>query len=214
MNIFINFLNLQFLGSLPNSNRKIEPELMRRLMFNGQIDSIISSGVEMKGLEFLDNRPSIGSLSVTDQFSSDEIYRFWMNSQNIKESRIFGSENFPGKFLKPSSDNIIISNEMMDLIVEYYIATYENLEFRKPFSDDSENAILIRFKMNQFGRCRIGSEIFGSTMSLRHEKSSYILAKFITNDNVIDCYPGQVQYYFTHMVNLPNRPTDHFLAYV
>ena len=137
-----------------------------------------------------------------------------MNSQNFKESRIFGSENFPGKFLKPSSDNIIISNEMLDLIVKYYLATYENLEFRKPFSDDSENAIIIRFKMIQFGRCRIGSEIFSSTMSLRYEKSSYILAKFITNDDVIDCYPGQVQYYFTHTVDLPYGPTEHFLAYV
>src|SRR5205807_7819096 len=37
------------LGSLPNSNRKIEPELMRRLIFDSQVESIISSSrVEMK----------------------------------------------------------------------------------------------------------------------------------------------------------------------
>jgi hypothetical protein len=55
-------------------------------------------------------------------------------------------------------------------------------------------------------------------MSLRHVKSSYILAKFITNDGSVDCYPGQVQYYFTHTVNLSNGKSDvpakHFLAYV
>ena len=45
-------------------------------------------------------------------------------------------------------------------------------------------------------------------------KSSYILAKFITNDDVIECYPGQVQNYFTYTVNLPYRPTEHFLAYI
>ncbi|CAI2193174.1 18451_t:CDS:1, partial [Funneliformis geosporum] len=69
-------------------------------------------------------------------------------------------------------------------------------------------------KMNQFERCRIGSKIFSSTISLRHEKRSYILAKFIMNDDVINCYPGQVQYYFTHTVDLQYRLTEHFLAYV
>jgi hypothetical protein len=68
--------------------------------------------------------------------------------------------------------------------------------------------------MNQFRRCQISSKIFSSTMSLRHEKSSYISVKFITNDDVIDCYSGQVQYYFTHTVNLPYELTEHFLAYV
>jgi hypothetical protein len=184
-------------------------------MFDSQIDSIISSGsIEVKGLELLDNHPSIGSLSDTDQFSTDEIHRFWMNSRNIRESNVSGSETFPGEFLKPSSNNIILSSEMLDLMVEYYMATYSMLEFRKPFDEDSENAITIRVKINQFGRCRIGSEIFGSSMSLRHVKSSYILAKFITNDGTVDCYPGQVQYYFTHIVDLPSRSAEHFLAYI
>ncbi|GET54716.1 hypothetical protein GLOIN_2v1775288 [Rhizophagus irregularis DAOM 181602=DAOM 197198] len=62
------------LGSLPNSNRKIESELMRRLMFDKQIKNIISSGIEVKGLELLNSQRTIGSLSVTDEFSSDEIH--------------------------------------------------------------------------------------------------------------------------------------------
>ena len=128
-------------------------------MFDSQIDSIISSGVETKGLDLLDNRPFVGSLSITDQFSSDEIYRFWMNSQNIKESWISGSEKFLGEFLKPSSDNILLSSEMLDLMVEYYIVTYDNLEFRKPFSEGSKDAIIIQVKMNQwrFKRCYYNS---------------------------------------------------------
>ena len=137
-----------------------------------------------------------------------------MNLQNIKESRISGNEKFLGEFLKPSSDNVLLSSEMLDLMVEYYMATYDNLEFRKPFGEGSEDAIIIQVKMNRFGRCQIGSEVFGSTLSLRHVKSSYILAKFITNDGTVDCYPGQVQYYFDHVVDLPDGPYEHFLAYV
>src|SRR6266540_2400238 len=82
-------------------------------------------------------------------------------------------------------------------MVEYYEAAYENQDFRKPFGEGSESAVIIRVKINQFGRCRIGSEVFGSLMSLRHVKSSYILTKFITSDGNVDCYPGQVQYYFS-----------------
>jgi hypothetical protein len=188
---------------------------MRRLTIDNQIESI-SPGAEIMGHELLDNRRYIGSLSANDEFSSDEIRRFWMNSRNIQESRIFGSEEFPGEFLNPSSENVLIStisDKMMDLIVDYYMATYSNFEFRKPFGAGSRDAIIIRVKMNQFGRCRIGSEVFGSTMSLRHVKSSYILAKFITEDENVEIYPGQVQYYFTHTVDLPNA-TEHFLAYV
>jgi hypothetical protein len=68
--------------------------------------------------------------------------------------------------------------------------------------------------MNQFGRCRIGSETFGSNMSARHIKSSYILANFITQDDSVDCYPGKVQFFFSHKVVLPDGEFEHNLAFI
>ena len=170
-------------------------------MFDSQIDSIINSGVEMKELDLLDNRPSVRSFSTTDQFSSNEIYQFWMNLQNIQESQISNSEKFSDEFLKPSSNNILLSREMLDLIVEYYMTAYDNFKFRKPFGKGSEDIIIIRVKMNQFERCQIGFKIFESTLFLRHMKNSYILAKFITSDKIVDYYSRQVQYYFIHTVD-------------
>ena len=79
---------------------------------------------------------------------------------------------------------------MIDLVVEYYNVTYPDHNFRRPFGDGPENSIIIRVKMSQFGRCRIGSEIFGSKMSSRHVKNSFIIAKFIMDDDIIECYPG------------------------
>src|SRR5271170_7317621 len=187
---------------------------MRRLMFDNQIRSIINSGIEVKGLELLDNQHSIGSLSATDEFSSDEIHRFWMNSQNIQESSVTGCETFPGEMLKPSSE-IVSSGELLDRIVEYYIVTYVIYNFWKPFGEGPEDSIIINVKICKFGRCRIGSEKFGSMMSSRHVKSSFILAKFIMNNGDVECYPGQVQYYFTNKLHLPDKgPIEHFLAYV
>ena len=192
------------LGSFPNSRRKIEPEIMRHLMFDNQISNIINSGVESKGLDLISNRPSVGSLSEADQFSADEMRRFWLTSRNIHESTTTGKEAFPGEMLRPVFNDIVMSSDMLDLIVEYYMASYETMEFRKPFGEGAEDSIIIQVKMNQFGRCRIGSEIFGSSISSRHVKSSFILAKFMTESGDIDCYPGQVQYFFTHAVNLPD----------
>ncbi len=95
-------------------------------MFNNQIRKI---RVETKSLELLNNRLSAGSLLETDQFSSDEMHRFWLNFRNIQELLINGSEEFPGKVLRPSSENITLLALMLDLIIEYYMAIYVLLEF-------------------------------------------------------------------------------------
>jgi hypothetical protein len=184
-------------------------------MNDKQINNIVSSGiVDTKGLDILDTRPSVGSISEPDEFTSVEMERYLLYSQNIKESPIAGCEAFPGEMLGPSSEKVIMSSEMLDIMVDYYNATYPENNFRKPFGEGPEDSIIIRVRMNQFGRCRIGSEIFGSKMSSRHVKSSFVTAKFITIDDDVDVYPGQVQYYFTHTIDLPNGPAEHFLAYV
>ena len=74
-----------------------------------QVNNLINSGVNTKGLDLL-NRIAVGSLLETDQFSSDEMYRFQLHSINIQESVITGSENFPDEMLKPSSENILLSS--------------------------------------------------------------------------------------------------------
>jgi hypothetical protein len=187
---------------------------MRRMMTDSHINSIINSSEIIKGLELLNKRPSVGSLSEADEFSSDEIERFWLNSRNIQQSSITGSEPFPGEMMGPNSENVVMSDSMLNLLVEYYMATYETLNFRRPFGEGHENSIVIPVKMNQFGRCRIGSETFGSNMSARHIKSSYILAKFVAKDGSVDCYPGKIQYFFTHKVALPDGQFEHNLAFI
>jgi hypothetical protein len=130
------------LGSLPNSNRKIEPELMRRLMNDNRIVSLTAAS-EVEGLELLPNRSEIESLSDANQFSSDEMRRFLFNTYNIQESVITGSERFPGELLTPQWQKLIIPADLLDLLVEYYTATYENLSFRKPFADNLDDSIIV-----------------------------------------------------------------------
>src|SRR5205823_6172556 len=157
---------------------------MCRLMNNNRIREI-SSSVDIRDLKLLDSRTTVGSLSENDEYSYDEMERFWSNLRNIRQSIATGSEPFPGGMLNPKSE-IVLSKKMLDLMVEYYLALYENFDFQVPFDDGLDDSIVIsRVTINKFGRCRIGSEVFGSTMSSRHVD---ILVIFITRDAKFDCY--------------------------
>ena len=61
---------------------------------------------------------------------------------------------------------------------------------------------------------RIGAEVFGSTHSLRYIKSANVLSQFVIDDNKTDIYPRQVQFFFKHMIQLPEGPATHSLAFV
>src|ERR1044071_1547540 len=95
-----------------------------------------------------------------------------MNSRNIIDSPITGSEEFLGQFLKPQSENVRLEDPIHDLLVEYYTNTYVNSIFRKPFTQEVSDSAIVINKTNQYGRCQIGAEIFGSA-------TSFVLAKFI-----------------------------------
>ncbi|GBB91155.1 hypothetical protein RclHR1_01830014 [Rhizophagus clarus] len=70
-------------------------------------------------------------------------------------------------------------------------------------------------QINQYARLQIGAKIFGSMISVHHEKNLTILAKWKAfNDESTDIYPGEVQYYFEYTLKLPEGLKIHFLAYV
>ena len=183
-----------------------------------QINNIISSENNTKGLEFLEKRPSVGSLSETDQYDHDEMERFLMYSKDIQESAITGNEKYLGEMLRPYAENVSLSaDDILDLMIKYYNDAYEglNLRFQKLFSEDSPDSIIVPSKMTKYCYCRIGSEIFSSTFSPRHQKSSYILLKFETQDGNIDTYFRQIQFFFVHNVAIDGITfVGHYLIYI
>ncbi|PKC56657.1 hypothetical protein RhiirA1_542004 [Rhizophagus irregularis] len=143
----------KILSSLPTSNRQIEPEIMRQIINDNLIGDIISSDIQTKGLELLEDRPTTGSISAADQFSSDELEQFWLNAKNIQESTITGCEPFPEEMLKPSSE-AIMTESMLELMVTFYNASYiETYKFNKSADEIIQDSIIIQVKINQFGRC-------------------------------------------------------------
>ncbi|CAB5099146.1 unnamed protein product [Rhizophagus irregularis] len=52
-------------------------------------------------------------------------------------------------------------------------------------------------------------------ISGHHEKNANIFAKWkAANDDSVDTYPGEVQYYFEHALRFPEGTKTHLLAYV
>jgi len=152
-----------------------------------------------------------------ESFESEELQAFLNISEELDSGGATGAENYPGELLPPMKTNVILSEKHLDLLIEYYNRAYE-YHFSRPQLESSmsnENYVAVTGKVTQYGRLRIGAEYFGSILSKRHIRSSYILAHFINQrDNDIDTYPGQVQFYFKHTVHLSNASVNHYLAFI
>jgi hypothetical protein len=194
-------------------------------MQNWRLDDLISAQSEntklMEALCLVQSRSTTGSLAAYDGFDFSELYRFMqIFHQNIDDT-ITGSEEFPGEMLTPKKNRVSLPDDIYELLVKYYNDTYDwdfvtiaELASSDLLSSNSQQSIAVQPNVNQFGRIRIATEIFGSTFAPRYRRSSNILAKFIQDDETIDMFPGQVQFYFEHTIQLPTGTKTHRLAFV
>ncbi|CAB4435288.1 unnamed protein product [Rhizophagus irregularis] len=204
------------LGSYKNSKRNIEPELLKIMVESSFLNYYLTncdSNILNTTLDIIKSRKSAGSLAALDDFTSDE-YQNFLRLSLIENESAYGTERFPGLLMKPRQETCL-PNRVLDLLVEFYNSLYEE-HFVSIYSiTGPNNDIVVISKIIQYGRIRIGADIFGSIQAARHEKSSYILARFEQEDGTIDTYPGQVQFYFEHTIYLKNSSSlTHSLALV
>jgi hypothetical protein len=163
-------------------------------------------------LDIIKPKKSVGSLSAHDDFENEDYINF-IRLSCINDESAIGTEPFPGELMNPCYETILPKN-ILDLLVEFYKNLYYDDDFISISSlIGPSNNIVINSKIKQYGRLRIGADIYGSVQAARHEKSAYILARFIQHDGTIDTYPGQVQFYFEHTVFKP-QALVHSLALI
>ena len=199
-------------------------ELLRIIMQNSRLDSLISAQSDnaklTNALSLVQPRLTTGSLAAYDGFDFNELYEFMqIFNQNI-DNTITGSEKFPGEMLTPRN-RVSLPNNVYELLVKYYNDTYEfnfvsiaDLASSDLSLGNFNQSIVVLPIVTQFGRIRIAAEIFGSKSAPRYQRNSYILAKFIQEDETVDIFPGHVQYYFEHTIQLPTGPKTHRLVFV
>ena len=213
------------LGSLPNSRRQIEPELLRIIMQNWRLNDLLfarTADVKLiESLKLIQPRATSGSLASYDEFEFAELRRFRQIYLLELEYTITGAESLPGEMMTPNRIEVNLKDDIYEHLVDYYKAAYDSQLDFATIADISRNPeqsgrIVIRPQVNQYGRICIGAEVFGSAMAPRYLKNSYILAKFIHNNNSIEIFPGQVQYFFEHKVNVnqSKKARTHRLAFV
>src|SRR3954451_20245775 len=192
-------------------------------MQNCRLDDLLSSQTNntilVEALKLIKHRATLGSLSSYDDFDFAELVRFRKIYRLEVEITITCAELFPGEMMTPRKNEVSLPDDIYNLLVEYYNAAYEDLSFfliaeaaQNP--GRSNRRIVVLPQINQFGRIRIGAEIFGSVNAPRYFKNSFILAKFVQENGSIDIFPGQVQYFFEHEANMSNERRIHRLAYV
>lgn len=211
------YLFFKHIGSYNNSRRNIEPELLRIMNENSYLKYFLSNSNNeflSASLNIIKPKKSVGSLSALDDFESDDYLNF-IRLSRIEDESAIGTEPFPGELMSPCYETNLPKN-ILDLLVEYYDNLYDdNFISISSVTASSRNFIVVNSKIKQYGRLRIGADIYGSIQAARHEKSSYILARFVQNDGTIDIYPGQVQFFFEHAIYLNNNnSTTHSLALV
>lgn len=165
-----------------------------------------TSGLLDESICLLLPRKAVGSLALTEE--REELQYFLSMRHNTSTlSKIYGTEAIPGQFLKPSHLKVVMPLELRKSLCEWYSILYEK--------EQEEILGFMDLVINQHARLQIGAEIFGSMISGRHEKNANIFAKWkATNDDSVDTYPGEVQYYFEHTLRFPEGTKTHLLAYV
>ena len=154
-------------------------------------------------LSLLKKMKARGGLQFTEIFETEELAAYLEMVEYVDEyTNICGTERYPGMMLGPYYENVILPDNIFDLLKAYYHDVYG--------SQQQINPTIV-----QFGRLRLGSDIYGATIAPRYENRSFIRAKFLgQTDNTVDIYPGKVQFFFQHVAMVNNRPKTHHLAYV
>ncbi|CAG8675483.1 4179_t:CDS:1, partial [Ambispora leptoticha] len=122
-----------YLSLLPNSHRQIEPELMHWLMQDSIVNDLINQSGTVRWLDLLSVRKTVGSLAASDQFETDELQRFLQMSRSIETSSVNGVEDFSGEFLIQSKIHIMMSDNILNILLEFYSASYPQHSFQIPF---------------------------------------------------------------------------------
>uniref|UniRef100_U9UHR8 Uncharacterized protein n=1 Tax=Rhizophagus irregularis (strain DAOM 181602 / DAOM 197198 / MUCL 43194) TaxID=747089 RepID=U9UHR8_RHIID len=160
---------------------------MRIITQNSRLNCLISAQSDnpklMEALSLVQNKPTTGSLAAYDGFDFAELYRFMRTFHQNIDVTITGCEEF--------------SREMITQKSKDFVSIAEFVSNNLTLSNSENQPIVISPNVPQFGRIRIATEIFGSALAPRYQRSSYVTSKFIQDDESVDIFPGQVQFIFS-----------------
>ena len=189
-------------------------------MRHWRLDDLVSAQSNniklVEALKLIQPRPTLGSLAAYDNSNYAELYQFRKVFFQEVDDTIVGSEPFPGKMFTPCKSRVALPDNIYQILTDYYNNAY-GLQFvtiAELISTSSRDSIVVPNVVDQFGRVRISTEVFGSAMASRYLKNANVLANFIQDNGTTDLFPGQVQYYFEHTIRILGELKTHRLAFI
>jgi len=166
-------------------------------------------------LPYITFKETVGSLVAHNDFDLKKYFEFLSMAKNVKEKVGVGSEAFPEELIKLTK-KVKLPLEVLNLLIEYYQNTYDcSFIALSNIHNLSPESRVVLPQVIYFGRLRIEAEVIGSIYAARHIRLANILSQFVLDDdNTTDIYPGQVQFFFKHMIQLSEGETTYSLAFV
>ena len=138
-----------------------ENSVLNYLISNCDNDLLHSS------LDIIKPRKSAGSLAALDDFASDE-YQNFLRLFHIKKNLAFETECFSEILINPCQV-ITLLNNILDHLVEFYNSLYNDYFISILFITNPTNDIVVNPNIKQYGKLRIGSDIYDSVQAAHHE---------------------------------------------
>ncbi|CAG8729407.1 5093_t:CDS:1, partial [Racocetra fulgida] len=99
-------------------------ELLRIILMNNSLDEVVSNAKKnvklSDSLTILKGRISGDSIDISDEFEIQDLLQFYKLRTIIDQEEFFGYKPFSGIFLGPKSENAILQNDILDLLVKFY----------------------------------------------------------------------------------------------
>jgi hypothetical protein len=148
-------------------------------------------------------------------FSVQEAWEFYKLSLKFDFRKVTGAEPIPGE-VAPPLIMCHLESELIAHLVSFYNDIYleKGVIFYSGKQNQTEpnqihvNSLIIKGKV-----LKLGGEVF-SSVGCKSDLSANIIAQFLTENKEVVYYPGVVNYYFKHSVNLPWGITEHTLCYI
>jgi hypothetical protein len=88
-----------------------------------------------------------------ETFESEELQAFLSISRNLDSGGVTGAEYYPGELIAPIRKDVKLSENQLDLLIEYYNRAYVDYNFSRPRlnpSSSSENYIAVTGKITDY----------------------------------------------------------------
>ncbi|CAG8748725.1 19516_t:CDS:1, partial [Racocetra fulgida] len=129
--------------------------LLRIILTNNSLDEVISSAEKnirlSDSLTILKRRISGGSIDISDEFKIQDLPQFYKLRNIIDQEKSFGYKPFPGIFLGLKSENAILQNDILDLLVKFYNNRITDYQFTTPGDILRIDQISVFSKIIQYG---------------------------------------------------------------